>query len=62
MVTKLHPIVRDFLLLKFKRLKSITFVNVDAHQDDVKSFDGLSFLEKLNVQCDARAKALTLNV
>ena len=44
--TKLHPIVRDFYLLKSKRLKSISFVKVDAHQDDVKSCDELSFLEK----------------
>ena len=48
-------------LLKFKRLKSITFVNIDAHQDDVKSFEQMSFLEQLNVKCDARAKVLMLN-
>ena len=62
MATKLHPIVCDFLLLKSKRLKSITFVKVDAHQDDVKSFNELSFLEKLNVQCGSRTKVLMLNV
>ena len=60
MVTKLHPIVRDFLLLKSNRLKSINFVKVDTHQDDVKSFDELSFLEQLNVQFNARVKALML--
>ena len=62
MTTKLHPIVREFLLLKSKRFKSIAFVKVDAHQDDVKSFDELSFLEQLNVKCDSRAKSLILNV
>ena len=62
MPTKLHPIVREFLLLKFKILKSVMFVKVEAHQHDVKSFDELSFLDQLNIQCDARAKALMLNV
>ena len=59
--TKLHPIVREFLLLKSKRFKSIAFVKVDAHQDDVKSFDELSFLEQLNAKCDSRAKVLILS-
>ena len=34
---------------------------MDAHQDDVKSFDELSFLKKVNVKCDAREKELMLN-
>ena len=59
---KLHHIVREFLLLKSKRFKSIAFVKVDAYQDDVKSFDKLTLLEQLNAKCDSRAKALTLNV
>ena len=62
MLNKLHPIARDFFLLKYKIIKSISFVKVDDHQDDVKSFDKLSFLEKLHVQCDSRAKAFMLNV
>ena len=61
MTTKLHPIVREFFLLKSKRLKSIAFVKVYSHQDYVKLFEQLSFLEQSNVKCDARAKALTLN-
>ena len=52
MTTKLHHIVREFLLLKSKRVKSIAFIEVDDRQDEVKSFDELSFLEKLNVKCD----------
>ena len=43
MSTKLHPIVREFLHLKSKRFKSIEFVKVDDHEDDLKSFDKLSF-------------------
>ena len=61
MATK-HHTIRNFLFLKSKRLISITFVKVDAHQDDVKSFDELFFLEQLNVQCDTKAKALMSNV
>ena len=60
MSTKLHPIVREFLHVKSKRFKSIEFIKVDAHQDDLKSFDNLSFFEQLNVQCDVRAKELML--
>ena len=45
MATKLHTIVREFLLLKSNRLKYVTFVKVDSHQDDVKSFDELTFFE-----------------
>ena len=62
METKLHPIVREFLLLKSKILKYATFVKVDNRQDYVKSFDEFSFLEQLNVQCDSRAKVLMLNL
>ena len=62
MATKLHPIVREFSLLKSKRLKSVAFAKVEAHQDAVKSFDELTFFEQLNVKCDARAKVLILNV
>lgn len=61
MATKTHPIVGDFFLLKYKILKLIKFIKVDAHQDDVKAFDELSFLEQSNVKCDARANVLTLN-
>ena len=61
MSTKLHPIVHEFILLKYKRLRSLKFVKVEAHQDDIKSFEQMSFLEQLNVKCDARAKALTLS-
>ena len=62
MTIKSHPIVREFHLLKSKIFKSIEFIEVDAHQDDLKSLDELSFFEQLNVKCDDRAKALTLNV
>ena len=62
MSTKLHPIVREFLHLTSKRLKSLEFIKVAAHQDDLKSFDKLSFLEQLNVKCDVRAKELMLEV
>ena len=61
MSTKLHPIVREVLHLNSKRFKSIDFIKLDAHQDELKSFDELSFLEKLNVKCDTRAKELILN-
>ena len=61
-VYQIRSIVREFLHLKTKRFKSIEFIKVDAHQDDLKSFDELSFLEQLNVKCDARAKELMLNV
>ena len=56
MTTKLHSIVREFLHLKSKRFKSVEFIKVDAHQDDLKLFDDLSFFEQLNVKCDARSK------
>ena len=59
--TKSRHMVRELFFLKSKRLKLIKFKKVDAHQDDVKPFDELSFLEQSNVQCDARAKALTLS-
>ena len=62
MSTKLHPIVREVLHLNSKRFKSIDFIKLDAHQDELKSFDELSFLEQLNVKCDARAKELILKV
>ena len=62
MSTKLHAIVREFLHLASKRLKSLEFIKVAAHQDDLKSFNQLSFLEQLNVKCNARAKALILAV
>ena len=37
--TKLHPIVRECLLLRSKRFQSIEFIKVDAHQDYLKSVD-----------------------
>ena len=40
---------------------SLKFVKVEAHQDDINSFEQLSFLEQLNVKCDARAKELMLS-
>ena len=39
METKLYPIVREFLLLKSKHLRSLKFVKVEAHKDDIKSFE-----------------------
>ena len=45
MSVKLHPIVREFLHLASKRLKSLEFIKVAAYQEDLKSFDQLSFLE-----------------
>ena len=62
MSTKFHPIVRELIHLKSKRFKSIGLIRVDAHQDDLKSFDKLSFLEQLNVKCDTMPKELTLKV
>lgn len=60
MSTKLHPIVREFFSFKSKRLSSLKFVKVHAHQDDIKSFEQVTVLEQLNVKCDARAKELIL--
>lgn len=62
MSTKFHPIAQEFLHLKSKRFKSIEFIKVDAHQDDLKSFDNLSFFKQLNVKCNVRAKELILKV
>ena len=36
MTTKLHPIVHEIFLLKSRQLKSITFIKVESHQNDVK--------------------------
>ena len=41
MPTKLHHIDREFFLCKSKRLMSLTFVKVEAQQDDIKSFEQL---------------------
>ena len=54
--TKLHPVIRDFFALKFKKLSSIQFTKVNEHQDDMTLFNRLSFLEQLNVECNLRAK------
>ena len=62
MTTKLNLIVREFLLLKSKTFKFIEFIKVYAHQDDVKSFEELSFLEQLNAKYDFRDKVLTINM
>ena len=51
----------EFVLLKSKRLNSINFIKVEAYEDDIKSFEQLSFLEQLNAKRDTREKALTLN-
>ena len=56
MSNKLNSIIREFLHLKSKRFKSVEFIKVDAHQDNLKLFDDLSFFEQLNVQCDTWAK------
>ena len=45
MSTKLHPKVREFINLNIKRLSSLKFIEVDSHQDDIKSFDQSTFLE-----------------
>ena len=58
MSTKLHPIIRKFLSLNLKRLWSLMFTKVDEHQDDIKSLEQSSFLEKINTEFDARAKKL----
>ena len=55
-----HPIFGKFLDLKVSRTKSLQFIKVDAHQDDVKSCDQPRFLEQLNVKFDARVKQLIL--
>ena len=62
MSNKLNSIIREFLHLKSKRFKSVEFIKVDAHQDNLKLFDDLSFFEQLNVKCDVRAKELILKV
>lgn len=62
MNTKLHSIVREFLSIKIDSFSSLKFIKVDAHQDDVKSFDRLTFFEQLNVTCDLRAKKLITNI
>ena len=56
--TKIHPIVTEFLSLRIKRLSSLEFFKVEAHQDDNNSFAQLSFFEKLNVEGDTRVKNL----
>ena len=61
MSTKLHPIVREFFSFKSKILMYLKFVKVDAHQDDIKSFEQLTFLEKLHVKCDSRWKEIILS-
>ena len=61
MSTKLHPIIRELFLLKSKRLNYLKFVKVEVHQDNIKSFEQLSFLKQLNVKCDSREKSLMLN-
>ena len=61
MSAKLHLIVREFLILKLKRLNSLKFIKVDAHQDDNKSFEQLTLFEKINVEYYSRSKRLIAN-
>ena len=61
MSTKLHPIVLEFFSFKSKRLRSLKFVKVEVHQDDIKSFKQLLFLEQINLKCDVKVKELILN-
>ena len=61
MNTKLHPLVREFLSIKLKRSRSLKLIKVDAHQDDIKSFNQLTFFEQLNVECALRRNKLIIN-
>ena len=38
MVTSLHHIVREFLLIRSRILKTLKLIKVEAHQDDFSSF------------------------
>ena len=61
MNAKLHPIAREFLSIKLERSRSLKFIKIDAHQDDIKSFDQLTFFEKNNLECVLRVKKLITN-
>ena len=61
MNTPLHPIVREFLLIRSIRLKTLQFIKVEEHQDHLYGFEHLTFLDYINAKCDARAKTLILD-
>ena len=59
---KLYLIPREFLSLKKNILIFLEFIKVEAYQDDLKSFNQLTFFEKLNVECGTKAKNIITSV
>ena len=56
--SKLSYIVRELLYIKHAYINSLTTVKIAGYQDEVKRLNALSFLERLNIQCDLEAKKL----
>ena len=54
----LHQIKWEILLIKEKISLQITLIKVAGHQDKVCPFNKLSFLEKVNIICNCKAKYL----
>ena len=60
-IISLYQVKREILLLKQRHDIIIKPYKVDAHQDDIKSWNRLSFQEKLNTICNERAKRFILS-
>ena len=56
--SKLSYVVQELLYIKQFYINSLTIVKIVGYQDDVKRLNALSFLERLNIQCDLEAKHL----
>ena len=56
--SKLSYVVRELLYIKQSYINSLTIVKIASHQDNIKRLNTLSFLERLNIQCDLEAKYL----
>ena len=56
--SKLSYIVRKLLHMKQAYINSLTTVKIAGHQDEVKRLNALSFLDRLNIQCDLEVKRL----
>ena len=44
--------------MKSNRSSCLEFVKEDSRKDDIKSFDQLTFFDKLSAECDSRANKL----
>ena len=54
--SRISEVVREFLRIRNKCMNNLVTEKIAAHQDEVKRADQLSFMERINIQCDAEAK------